>query len=121
LNILKQKLKDSILLPASESRREVSTIAKVTSVNERNNTCSINYINKQGYKSNKFNVYVKIYNKNILDWFPKINDYVNIIERSDTVIIDSPCEVGYDTSIRPMNSLRQDIHPSSSIIGGIIL
>lgn len=109
--------------PAVHNRRDFSTVAKVISSDQINNVCSIEFIDKSGYKSNKDNVPVKIYVPGFIGWFPKSGDLVNIDTESDAYIITSAYESGYASNHRPGNQLKKDIYSGASggPVGGTIV
>jgi hypothetical protein len=119
---LMKKIKDSAN-PAVHNRRDFVTIALVTDTDEINNVCSIEYIDKDGYKSNKNNVPVKILYPGLIAWFPKKGDRVNIsVVNEDDVTITSLEENGYGSNIRAKTQLKKDVFSSSfgGTMGGMI-
>lgn len=108
--------------PAVHNRRDFATIALVTATDEINNVCSIEFIDKDGYKSNKDNVSVKISTPNLISWFPTVNEYVNISIENDIISVVSKAEGNYATDIRAKLQLKKDIYSSSfgGTLGGNI-
>lgn len=120
---LKRKIQETIVDPAAHTRRSFSMVALVLESNERNNLCTIEFIDKDGYKSNKNNVPVRLYNSCIIDWFPKTGEYVNVEETDGAITILSKYEGGYGSSVRVNTKLKKDILPTSFVdtMAGYIL
>jgi hypothetical protein len=76
----------------------------------------------KGYKSNKDNVPVKIYNQCIIDWFPKAGEMVNIDITDCKLVITSKYEGGYGADVRSGTKLKKDVLSNSFVdtIGGFI-
>lgn len=110
---LKQRIREDIIKPAEQVRRDAAHIAKVTYSNERNNFCSISFIDKDGYRSNKDNVPVRVYNQSFSDWFPVVGELVNVEDSDGNMSIVSKFEGGYGSHVRSTTELKQDIYTSS--------
>jgi hypothetical protein len=109
MNELRKKIEEQIVNPAGHLRRSFTIVAKVIKSDERNNLCSVSFIDKDGYKSNKDNVQVKIYNIAIIDWFPKVGELVNVEQNGDLLVVVSKYEGSYATDIRPRTEKKKDI------------
>jgi len=112
MNEFTRKLSE-ISTPAVHNRRALTTVAQVTEADEINNVCSITFVDKDGYKSNRNNVPVQITIPGFIGWFPKVNDYVNVEEVQGALVITSKYEIGYGTTVRPNNKLKKDIYTTS--------
>lgn len=110
---LKRRIREEIVKPAEQVRRDASHVAKVTYSGEKNNICSISFIDKEGYRSNKDNVPVRIYNQSFSDWFPTVGELVNVEDSDGNLSIVSKFEGGYGSSVRALTELKQDIYTSS--------
>lgn len=99
--------------PTIQNRREYSVVAKVTAINEKNNVCSIEFIDKEGYRSNKDNVPVKIILPGFVAWFPKVNEKVIVEIKENYLTITGKVEDGYGSVIRPKFTTKQDIYSTS--------
>lgn len=110
---LKRRIQRDIVAPADHLSREHTIVGKVTKSDERNNVCTVSYMDKDGYKSNKDNVPVRIYNQTFVDWFPKVGELVNLIESDYEVSIISKYEGGYGTAVRASTESKKDIYTSS--------
>jgi hypothetical protein len=99
--------------PAVHNRRAFTTVARVTASDEINNLCSIEFVDKDGYKSNKNNIPVKVFAPGFIGWFPDVNEYVNIEETNGVFIITSKNEQGYGSAIRSKNKTKKDIYTTS--------
>jgi hypothetical protein len=119
---VKRRIEEQIVGPADHLRRDAQLVAQITKIDEKNNVCSVEYIDKDGYRSNKDNVPVKIYSAGIIDWFPTVGEFVNIRDNGYRLLIESKYENAYTTNVRPRTELKGDILPTSfgSIIGGTI-
>lgn len=107
---LKQFFQQNIVNPTIVNRGEnLHKLAIVTKANESNNVCSIKYIDKDAFESNKDNVPVKIYSPGMQDWFPQKDDVVIIEEIDGEPIITGISANAYNSSIRNTNSLSSDI------------
>lgn len=113
MNQLKRRIQEEVVKPAEQVRRDSLYIAKVTYSAEKNNFCSITFIDKDGYRSNKDNVPVRIYNQSFSDWFPSLNELVNVEESDGNMSIVSKFEGGYGSNVRGGTELKQDIYTSS--------
>jgi hypothetical protein len=108
--------------PAAHNRRKFSIEALITKSDERNNLCSIRFRDKDGYLSNKDNVPVRIYNTNIIDWFPVKDEWVLIEQYGEDIVIVAKHQAGYNASTRPQTQIKEDIIAGSfaSTVSGYI-
>jgi hypothetical protein len=109
----KNRLQQDIINPAEHLRRLFTIVGTVTKVDEKNNVCSVSFIDKDGYKSNKNNVPVVIYNSSIIDWFPKEGEMVNIEQEDELIRIVSKYEGAYTVGVRASIELKKDIHTTA--------
>lgn len=119
---LKSTIIDKIVNPISHSKATATTVAKVTKSDEINNSCSINYIDKDGFMRNKDNVSIRIYG-NGSDWFPVIDDYVIIEDNEDFIIVSARYIGNFNVDVRSKMKLQKDIYEDScggGSIGGVI-
>lgn len=112
MNEFRKKIQETST-PAVHNRRAFTTVAKVTASDEINNVCSIEFVDKDGYKSNKNNVPVQISIPGFIGWFPDIDEYVNIDEINGILIITSKYQQGYGSTIRSNNQTKKDIYTTS--------
>jgi hypothetical protein len=119
----KTRIQEQIVNPADRIRGKFSTVAMVTNSDERNNVCSIQFIDKDGYRSNKDSVPVKIYSPGIIGWFPVEGDFVTIEESNGRITITGKHEGGYAASIRSKSELKKDIFSDNGggAFAGLIL
>ncbi|MCY7866121.1 hypothetical protein [Bacillus atrophaeus] len=107
---LKKFLQNDIVNPTAANRGEVFyKVAIVTKADENNNVCSIKYIDKDAFESNKDNVQVKIYSHGVQDWFPEKDDIVSIEEVNGVPIITGIPEEAYAAKVKGKNDLETDI------------
>lgn len=111
--MLKQKLQQNVINPASHATQRITTIAVVTGTNEAKNTVNIEYINFDGKKCNKKDVVVRLYGSGT-DWFPSKDDMVVIEESADTCVVVARHIGNYNMDVRSKMELRQDVHPDTS-------
>ena len=99
----------------------ITTLGIVTASDESNNTCSVQYVDKDGKKRNKEGVVVRLYG-NGGDWFPAINDTVVLENTNDTLVCIARHVGNYNMDVRSKMQLRQDIYSDSSggAVGGQI-
>lgn len=118
---IKKRIQD-INNPAVHNRRSFTTIGKVTKINEKTNTCSIQYINNEGYYSNKDNVHVQLLIPSVIGWFPKVDDYVNVNITERNIVIAGPAEDAYVMHTRSKVQTKKEITASnygSTLAGNI--
>jgi hypothetical protein len=113
MSVFKGKLKKDIVAPAEHIRRSYNMIATVTSIDEKNNFCSIQFIDKDGYRSNKNNVPVALYNASIIDWFPQVGELVNVEQIGELTRVVSKYEGAYGANTRANIELKKDINAST--------
>lgn len=95
--------------PAVHNRRSFTTVGKVTKINEKTNTCSIQYINNEGSYSNKDNVHIQILMPGFIGWFPKVDDFVcvSIVERN--IVVTGPADNTYSMTTRSRIQTKKEI------------
>lgn len=113
---LKRKIQERIVAPADHLSREHTIVGEVTLSDEKNNVCSVRYMDKDGYVSNKDNVPVRVYNQSFADWFPAKGEQVVMTESNYQVTIVSKYEGGYGTAVRAGTEMKKDIY--TSMFGG---
>ena len=104
---LKDLIQNKIVHPSTYGDVSITTIGKVTESDESNNTCSIQYVDKQGYPRNKKDVVVRLYG-NGADWFPAVGDTVVIEDTGDTTVVVARHVGNYAMDVRAKRQLRQD-------------
>lgn len=121
-NSLKANLRSSLVTPAVSSRSVTFYDAIVTKVNERTNSCTIQYKNEKGILVTQNNVPVQLANINIIDWFPRVDDKVQAVNKEGVVYINGPSYAGHYESIRTLTKLKEDVFTDSSnyFVGGSI-
>jgi hypothetical protein len=108
---LKRILQDRVFNPAAIARGETYTkLAKVIKADEENNTCTIEYKDKDAMIQQVDSVHVKIYNIAFQDWFPKPGDIVEIEESGGIPVITGLPGYAYNANIRIQNELLEDIY-----------
>lgn len=114
MSILKKIIRDDIVNPTLQIRGSITNgLARITRADEINNICSVIYIDKDGYKSNKDNIYVKIYTPGLITWFPSVDEIVTIEEQNGDPVITGPYEGSYNINSRSETILKEDIYSDS--------
>lgn len=105
---IKRKIQE-INNPAVHNRRSFNTVGKVTKINEKTNTCSVQYINNEGSYSNKDNVHIQLIMPGFIGWFPKVDEYVylSIVERNMVVV--GPADNMYSSETRSKIQTKKEI------------
>lgn len=83
--------------------------AIVTKSDETNNTCSILYVDSNGYKRNRDNVTVRLYGSGT-DYFPKKDDVVTVQEDGDTCVVIARSVLNYAMDVQAKMKLTQDTY-----------
>lgn len=119
---LKNKLVNNIIAPVANSHSATFIRGTINSVNEKNNTCTVTYVNQEGVKVKQVNVPIQLTNVSFIDWFPKVNEQVNVSVKKGEIYIVGPDYQKSYSSIRNSIQLAQDIYSdnSSYFIGGYI-
>ena len=102
-NIIQQKL----IAPAAHTGGGVHVVADVLQSDEKNNLCTIRYIDKNGLMRNRDNVPVRLAGA---EWFPAEGDKVIVEDFGKTINIIGKNDVGYASEIRSQNELKQDAY-----------
>lgn len=110
-----------INIPAVHNRRNFTTTGKILSINEKANNCTVQYVDNNGYYTNKENVYIKLISPGVIGWFPKVDEIVQLQIAESNVSIIGPTEYNY-SSIVDKIKLNKDILSESlcGTIGGSI-
>jgi|CZCB01.1.fsa_nt_gi hypothetical protein len=107
---LKRLVQENVVNPAAWARGEIyHKIAEVTKTDESNNVCSIKYVDKDAFVSNKDNVPLRIYSPTMQDWFPEVGDIVAIEEVDGQPVITGVPEDSYNVNVKSKNELQEDI------------
>ena len=109
INSFKSKLQQNIINPVNISNKKEETIGIITQSNQKQNTCSVQYIDNDGNKSNKDSVPVRLYSKGIIGWFPKQDDVVVIVIKEHQLEIIGIANNGYIGSVKSQTNLKADI------------
>lgn len=99
--------------PAVHNRRSFTTVGKVTHINEKTNTCSIQYINNDGYYSNKDNVHIQIFMPGFIGWFPRVDDFVCVSVNERNISITGPADDAYQVNTRSRIKTEKEILSST--------
>lgn len=99
--------------PVTHQLDRISTLAKVTKADEKNNVCSIQYTDKNGRFRNKDNVSVRLYGSGT-DWFPSVGDFVTVEDSNSGTVIIARHVQNYNMDVRSKMQLSKDIYSDSS-------
>lgn len=119
---LKDKLVQNIVAPVASSHSATFLDAIVLRTNEKANTCDVKYKDNQGVTVTQKNVPVELIADNIIGWFPKENEHVNITIKSGGLFITGPSYGRNYDLVRNKTKLKKDIYSDSSsyFLGGFI-
>ena len=107
---LKSYFRDQVVNPVFESRGEYSKkVGIVRKVDEKNNVCSVRFIDKGGITSNKDNVSVKISEPGFIGWFPEKGEEVVLECFRDSVTIVGIWNQDYTDKVRSKTDMENDI------------
>ena len=117
MSSVKQILKEKYIEPNNKSNSTYMLTGTIIDVDEETYLCKVRYVNnKTGVNVIRDNVQVISYNKNIIDWFPEVNEEVNLQMRNNSLVIIGPAASA--GKIRREIKLENDIF-SDSFIDGI--
>lgn len=108
MNQVRRKIQD-INNPAVHNRRSFTTVGKVTKINEKTNTCSVQYINNEGSYSNKDNVHIQLIMPGFIGWFPKVDDYVCLSVTERNMTVTGPADNMYASTTRAKVQTKKEI------------
>lgn len=122
MKTLRSKLTENYIAPAVLNRSAAFYEGRIKKADERSNTCTVEYTNNQGVTTSQTNVAVKLSNIGIIDWFPKVNEKVQVTEKEGSIQITGPIYSGDYSAVRSQMKLKEDIFTDSSnyFIGGSI-
>lgn len=106
-------IKDRAIEPITNELKSVTTLALVKKADEKNNTCDIQYVDKNGLVRNRNNVSVRLYG-NGTDWFPKRGESVVVQETETTCEVIARYVQNYNMDVRARMKLKMDIYSDSS-------
>lgn len=86
---LNQKIKETSQNLLNENKSFVST-AKIIQTDEKNNCCTIDYLDYKGQKNVQTGVMLKISDPKMPSYFPNVGDIVYIESYKDTLLITGP-------------------------------
>lgn len=116
---IKEIIHQKIAAPANHISRGMHVIADVLQSDEKNNLCSVRYIDKNGILRNRDNVSVRLAGA---EWFPAEGDQVILEDHGKYAVIVGKNDSGYAAYIRSQNQLKQDMYAdtTTSSCGGWI-
>ena len=104
---LKDQIQSNVVNPTIHGMNMINTIGVVQDSDESNNTCTVQYIDKNGNKRNRENVIVRLYGAGT-DWFPSKGETVIVEETEDTCVVIARHVGNYDMDVRSKMELKQD-------------
>lgn len=119
---IKNKLKNSIVDPAASSRSSLPMTGIIIEANEKLNVCTVEFKEKTGASTVNRNVPVFLYNKNLVDWFPKVGENVIVMNSADSAFISGPAYNDSYSDIRSSIQKENDIYSGTynDFLGGYI-
>ena len=121
MNDLKSKLQSHVGAAATHADKKVILSAEIVSADEKNNTCSIRYVDINGKNRNKDNVAIRLYGSGT-DYFPKNGDSVRVEEGPGTSVVIARNVSNYAMDVRSKMQLTNDIYSDDTgAIGGCIM
>lgn len=119
MDTVKNLIHQKIVSPAIHNDRGMHVIADVLQSDEKNNLCTVKYIDKNGILRNRDNVSVRLAGA---EWFPAEGDQVILEDHGKYAVIIGKNDSGYAAYIRSQNELKQDLYAdtSSNSCGGWI-
>lgn len=107
---LKSYFRDQVVNPVFESRGEYSRKKGIVrKVDEKNNLCSVRFIDKGGITSNKDNVSVRITDPEIVGWFPEKGEEVLLECFRESVTIIGVWNNEYSNTAKNKLDMENDI------------
>lgn len=106
-------IKDRAVEPIAHDLKSVTTVAKVLKADEKNNSCDIQYVDKNSIIRNRNNVGVRLYG-NGTDWFPQKDELVIVEDKETTCEIIARHVQNYNMDVRARMKLKMDIYSDSS-------
>lgn len=107
--------------PAVHNRRFINTIGKILAINEKSNTCKVQYIDNNGYYKIKDNICVKLIAPSIIGWFPKVDETVEIQINETNMIITGPFSYDYIKKQSTIKNNKDILYDNiAGTIGGAI-
>lgn len=99
--------------PAVHSRRSFTTVGKIIKINEKTNTCSVQYLNNDGFYSNKDNVHIQILMPGFIGWFPKVDDFVSLSISERNIVVTGPADDAYYMNTRSKTKTQKEVLSST--------
>ncbi len=104
---LKDKIQHNVVNTTIHGMNSIDTIGLIKESDDSNNTCTVQYVDKNGNKRLRENVMVRLYGSGT-DWFPSPGDNVIVQETEDTCIVVARHVGNYDMDVRSKMELKQD-------------
>lgn len=121
MSFLNSEIKKRIVAPTFNQLKDgEKLIAEVIKTYPNENTCDIDYLDNDGSKVRRTGVYVRVYAKGIISWFPSKGDMVIVEKIGNSVEIVSGVSAGYYQSkgeLEIKNDLMENF--SEGICGNI--
>ena len=118
----KKKLINTVIDPNAANRSSSTITGKVLNADENSNMCEVSFTDYNGIKKSIKNMHVQLYNKHIIDWFPKVGDVVTISSNQGNYIVTGPSYKNGYNSVRSSLLLKEDTLSSTfnDFMGGVI-
>ena len=117
---IKSSIYQNIVNPSTHSNNTERVYGSVTVSDERNNLCSITYLDRDGKHRLKNGVPIKISNSD--NWFPVVGEIVLTEITGDDAVIVGRAINNYNSEVKKQKTLKYDIYSDggSNTIGGSI-
>ena len=118
---IRELILERVVNPSSRGNLVHEVVGTVTDVDEVNNWCSVEYVDRDGYRSNRDNVWVKQYDGS-QPWFPSVDDQVTIEDTGDSAIVTGKSYQNYAIQMGTKRELTMDSCPDNmgASMGGYI-
>lgn len=119
---IKDSVRNNVSSIAEFHTQAIETLGLVKDSNQKDNTCTVLYKTFDGNVVVKPNVVVRLSNPNLIDWFPKKDDYVLIKETGGVPIILGDGNQIYKDNTRDSARFKQNIFSQiSDVVGGFLI
>lgn len=119
---IKESVKNNVSSIAEFHTQAIETLGLVKDSNQKDNTCTVLYRTFDNKVVIRPNVTVRLQNPNIIDWFPKKDDYVLIKETGGIPIILGDGNQIFKDNTRDAARFKKNIFSQvSDVTGGFLI
>lgn len=122
-NNLKSNIINKITSTSAHQNNERTKIGHIKASDERSGVCTVEYRNEDGVIETNEKVYVMIQNPDIISWFPKVGDFVFLVNHNTVATITGNANHLFDQSmLKKMTNFEKNIYANTSeSYGGYII